>query len=93
MSLSIHVVGYRPPDARWNEMKAIYEACSRAKINIPEEVNSFFGFDDPSDKPGMEVPLTKEVLQKYEGEYKSGYEVDVSRLPSDVRFIRFYISG
>ncbi len=89
MSMSTHVVGFRPADAKWKEMKTIWEMCERAKIKIPDEVQKFFNGEAPGDKPGQEVEIN---VKGWSDDSRQGYELDLTKLPKDVRFIRFYNS-
>ena len=56
MSMSTHIVGFRPPDEKWHQMKAIYDACTKAEVKIPDEVDEFFNFEPP-DHQGVKVDL------------------------------------
>ena len=91
MSMSTHVVGFRPADEQWNKMKAVWDACEAVAQPVPKGVENFFNGEPPGDKPGMEVPLGDALVQ-WKNDYASGYQVDVSQLPEGVRFIRFYNS-
>lgn len=91
MGMSMHVVGFRPADDKWNKMKAAWDACEAAGLPIPEEVENYFEDEYPGDKPGMEVELG-EAVQELNREGEEGYQVDVTKLPDGVRFIRFYCS-
>ena len=86
MSMSTYVVGFRPPDKKWKEMKEVYDACVKAKIGIPEDVNKFFGFNHPDPK-GIEVEIPH---KEYNCEMGGGVEIEVSKIPKDIAFIRFY---
>jgi hypothetical protein len=89
--MTTYVVGFRPPDEKWNRMRDAWKACEAASIPTPREVSEFFDFNDPSDKPGMEVALGAAVTE-YDTESESGYEVDLTKLPPDVKVLRFYNS-
>jgi len=97
MSMSTHVVGFRPPDEKWKKMKAVWEACKKADMDPPEEVQDFFEYEGPDDQ-GVEV--REEALRKAgaisQWEDKdgsaSGYEIDVTKLPKDVKIVRVYNS-
>lgn len=78
MSMSTHVVGFRPADAKWKEMKTIWETCKRAKIKIPNEVQKFFDGEAPGDKPGQEVEVN---AKEWKDEHREGYELDLTTLP------------
>jgi len=89
--MSTHVVGFKPADAKWKKMKAVWDACEDAGTLIPESVEEFFGNEPPGDRPGMTVDIEKAVTA-WGDECSTGYEVDVTKLPKDVTVIRFFNS-
>lgn len=98
MGASMHVVGIKPADKKFNEMKAIYDACTKAGVEIPESVSEFFDHEKPDDA-GVIIPLFNEyslapkhfdAVTKYHGDSESGFEIDVTLLPSDIKKVRFY---
>lgn len=95
MSMSTHVVGIKPPDDKWKEMKAVYDACAVAGVAVPKAVCDFFD-NDPPDDAGVvvsEYDLKKcGALKEYSGDMTAGFEVDLSKVPKDVKIIRFYNS-
>jgi hypothetical protein len=91
MSMSTHVVGFRPPDKKWKAMKKLWDACSEAGVDPPKEVEEFFNYKPP-DEAGVEVELPETCLKEYEADMTEGYEIDVTKLPKDVTVIRFYNS-
>lgn len=91
MGMSSHVVGFRPADDRWDEMKAIWTSCHRANIRVPDVVDKFFDGESPIGKPGMEVEI-KEAVERFNEESREGFTVDLKKLPNDVTFIRFFNS-
>lgn len=90
MGMSTHVVGFRPPDEKWKQMKAAYDACVAAHVGVPEDVRLFFEYKEPSDL-GVEVQIPN-ALRRYSADMKDGYEVDLKKVPKDVTVIRFYNS-
>lgn len=92
MGMSTHVIGFRPPDAKWKKMKAIYDSCIEAEIDVPDEVDEFFD-GEPPDERGIQIDLQKTgCIKKYKGDMVDGYEVEVAKIPKDVTFIRVYNS-
>lgn len=89
MSMSTHVVGFTPPDEKWQKMKDIWDACEAAKVEAPMEVQKFFDYKDP-DPQGviMEIPY----LTWGNNDYALGIEIEVERIPKHVKIIRFYNS-
>ena len=86
MSKSMHVVGIRPLSQKWKNMKAAFDACRVAGVEVPEEVLGFF--KNP-DSLGVRVPIT---VSEYSGDGEEGYEVCIEDIPKDVKVIRFYNS-
>jgi len=62
MSMSSNVHGFRPPDAKYRKMAAAYEACQNAGIDIPKELDGFFG-GFPPDPAGVEVDIEEAVTE------------------------------
>jgi hypothetical protein len=99
MSMSTHVVGFKPPDETWQKMKKIYDACMDAGVQVPETVLKFFNYGVPSEKG---VLVEQHILEKagvvkgYFGTApQQGYElnvVELVRLAPDIQVIRFYNS-
>lgn len=93
--MSTHVVGFIPPDEKWLKMRAIFDACKAANVGLPEEVDEFFGGETPDDR-GREVDERAMVkagaIREWKDDSREGFELDVSKLPPDVKFVRFYNS-
>lgn len=90
MGMSTHVIAFRPPDEKWRRMKAIYDACVAGDIEIPVEVDDFFNDKHP-DENGVEVDID-EILEKWSDESRSGYQIEISKLPKGITILRFYNS-
>ena len=86
--MSTHIVGFKAPDEKWKAMKAIWDACENAGIDVPGEVEKYFG-GEPPDERGVEVDLDEDALE-WSDDSCSGYEIDVKKIPKDVTHIRFY---
>lgn len=91
MSMSTHVVGIKPPDDDWRKQKAVWDACEKASVPIPKKTLDFFDGENPDDA-GVIVDLDMHLVQKYKDDSREGYEVDVEKLPKDIKIIRFYNS-
>ncbi len=88
MSMSMHLVGFRPPDDQWRKMKAVWDACKAANIPNPKEVDDFFGGQPPDDRGiSIEIPTTK-----WESEESQGFEISVNDIPKGATSLRFYCS-
>jgi len=92
MSMSTRVIGFKPPDKKWNEMKAIWDACEEAEIEVPDAVLDFFdGAEPDSSGVAVELPVT-EWIDADCGGSGYGYELKTSDIPEHVSVIRFYNS-
>ena len=95
MSMSKHIIGIKPPDDKWLAMKAAYNACILAKISVPDEVTRFFNGDEP-DALGVQVRqstlIASGAVTDYSADMKDGFEIDITKLPKDVKIIRVYNS-
>lgn len=88
MSMSTYVHGIKPRDAKWKRMKAAHDACEAAGASIPDEINKFFGYEEP-DAAGVIVNLEKICVTEDHGNGEDRWEVDLSKLPKDITIIRF----
>jgi len=96
--MSTSLVGIKPPDEKWKQMKAIWDACRSAKIDPPKEVEDFFDGEIPDDK-GVVVGLSKYTRRREAGHHPAirdwssdsgmGFEVDLSKLDKDITILRF----
>jgi hypothetical protein len=93
MSMSTHVVGFKPPDETWKKMKAVWDACTEAGIEAPEEVRGFFPGEEPTDS-GVEVDqedlIYAGAIEKWSANWREGFEIIVEKIPPDVKIIRVY---
>jgi len=94
MSMSTNVIGFAPPDDDWRKMKAVWDACTMAKLPIPPEVDKFFNGEEPDDV-GVKIPLRypmHESVREYSADMREGFDIDLSKLPKQVKILRFYNS-
>lgn len=89
MSVSTHVVGIKPPDAKWKKMKIVYDACIKAGVDVPEEVDKFFDGHKPDEK-GVLIDLKEgNGVSHYNADMEDGYEIELAKLPKGIKIIRF----
>ena len=97
MSMSTHIVGFKPPDEKWKQMKAVRDACVAAGIEIPEDVDKFFDYCEPDDA-GVVTDLDPKRLgnaravRKWQDDSREGYEIIVAELDPNIKIIRVYTS-
>lgn len=86
--MSTSVRGIKAPDAKWKKMKAVYDACAAAKLEIPREVNEYFNWDVPS-AHGVVVEIDKsDAVDDVEpGHPECGYRIDLRKLDKDIAFV------
>lgn len=96
---SVRVVGIRPPDTKWKKMKAIWDACLDAGIEVPSEVEEFFGGQGPHQE-GIVVEIEKEVCYNddefmtlglrngTEGNY---YLIDLDSIPDNITHLKVWL--
>jgi len=95
MSMSTHVVGIIPPDEDWRKMKAVYDSCIAADVEVPDNVMDFFDGDEPDDAGAVIYLSTKQyatVCREWSDEGSEGYELDVADIPENVKTLRFFHS-
>lgn len=87
---TLHIVGVREPDAQWELMKAVFDACVAARVDLPQVVATFFGSAGP-DTSGMLTDLTDQVAG-YTGMDSSGVELELNKLPVGITKLRVYLN-
>jgi hypothetical protein len=90
MGMSTHVIGFVPPDAEWKAKKLAYDSCKAAGVDPPTKLQDFFGWSVP-DEHGREADLG-DSLREWRDDYRQGYEVEIAKLPQNVKVLRFYNS-
>lgn len=88
--MSTHVTGFRPPDAKFQRMKAIWDACAQERIAPPADVEDFFKGESP-DPAGVVVDI-RSAVKEFNADMQDGYEIDITKLPHDVKVIRVFNS-
>ncbi len=88
MSMSTHVEGFVPADEEYAKMKAVWDACDSAGIEIPEDVFDFFDEVKPTGL-GMRIDLK---LEDYRNGEDEGFKLLVSDIPKNVKTILFFNS-
>lgn len=85
--MSNMLVGFVPPDAKWKKMQEAWMACKNADVEVPVEIEDFFDGADPLED-GAQIDL-ENITQNWSGEGEDGLEIDVSRIPKNVKKLRF----
>lgn len=90
MGMSTHFVGIRPPDDDWKKHKAVWDACIKARVDIPKATLDFFEGETP-DPSGVLVELDA-IADEWSTDSAEGFELDIEKLPPGVKRVRFYNS-
>jgi hypothetical protein len=90
MSVKTMIVGFKPPDEKWQRMQAVWNACVIAGIEIPEIVTKFFN-DTAPDVAGIQINREQLFVTGAVREYHdNGFEITLDLVPDDVKIIRVY---
>jgi len=91
MGMSTHLNGVKPADETFKKHLKVWKACEEAGVSVPEETSKFFNHDSPDEK-GVVVYLKKgqDGVSEYHTTSGGGFEVDLRKLPKDIKIIRFY---
>lgn len=87
MSMSTHVIGFKAPTPDFLAKLEAYEACRKAKIQIPAALEDYFEGERPNPL-GQRVRIENST-KPYQDDNSSGYEIDLAKLPSGVTHLLF----
>lgn len=96
MSMSTHITAFRDMDGEFARMLEIKTFCDTHKVSYPSEVNAYFKGDADSSEDELrdeflEIDLG-DACSEWTSRSAQGYEVDVTKLPPEVKIIRFFNS-
>lgn len=93
MGMSMWVAGFVPPDETYRKKREAYLACRAAGINPPDELEKFFDYQEPSEH-GYEKKRSElgAAVVDWSDDSSEGFEIDLSKLPANVKRIRFSCS-
>lgn len=99
MSMSMHVTAFRDMDGEFKRMLEIKNFCASHDVSYPKEVTDYFGDSlSPLDSDTSlyedfaEIDLDSKLRRWDDDDCRSGYEIDVSDIPSEAKILRFYVS-
>ena len=92
MGCSLNVTFLRDKnDQTYKKMLSVFKSCIDAEIEIPEQVDLFFGGDGIDNE--IEYPLEVQFNpREWRDDYSEGFEIDVDEIPNGVKTIRVKIS-
>ncbi|VAW58910.1 hypothetical protein MNBD_GAMMA08-1545 [hydrothermal vent metagenome] len=90
MSMSTQIYGIVPPNDEWKKMKAVFDACCNAEIDIPADVWDYFEGEVPPDSSGIMIDIEdNDCVSEYNSDSCHGYEIDIGKLDPKIKTIRF----
>jgi len=85
---SLFVIGIKPADVEYKKKAKAYKACVEAGVEPPEELCEYFEWKVP-DPQGMEVDISHALTER-NVEMQDGFDIDLNKLPEDVKFLKVY---
>jgi hypothetical protein len=98
MGMSTHLIALRDMDGEFAKMLKAKLFCDENRLSYPAEVEAYFqGMADESESllcnEFLEVDIRVAVTEwRDNGASREGYEVEIAKLPPEVKTIRFYNS-
>ena len=103
MSISSNIIGVRDLRKEFDKMWDALQACKKAGVLFPKQVQKYFDLDGDEDRvledksyyEGTKLTFSltgKPGVTTWDADMEEGYEVDLTKLPKDVKKIRFYTS-
>ena len=95
MSVNLYVSEVIPADEKYNKMLSILNACKELNISPPDEVAEFFDHNGSPNIDGYETSYSSygklpNYIKNWEDNYRSGFEIEVDKIPKKVKIIRCY---
>lgn len=89
MSMCSYIQGLKPKTEEYEKKLQIYKLCKETNVKVPEEVEKYF--DGEICEEGIITHIPKDAIKEYANcDYCCEYfEVDLTKVPSDVTKIRF----
>ena len=95
MGMSTSVVGVRDYDGKFSAMMAVKRACESAGTGYPQELMDYCFPNHPNESEDylrreleqISIPSAAKIEFSLEG--VAGIQIELSKLPDDIKFIRF----
>lgn len=78
-------------DPQYKKFVKILKACKDAEVELPKEVDDYFGGDGLDNDPESPLEISYEA-KEWIRDGETGYEIDIDSLPDGVKTIRFFNS-
>ena len=90
--MSTHVIGIRASTPEHLRMVAAWRANEAAGLEQPAKLWAYFNHEPPDAAGSLIVEIPKDAMKKYTDDSRSGFDVDLSKIPEGVTSLRFYNS-
>jgi len=87
MSRSYSVQAISEPDDKHAAMLLAFDACKKANVSLPPEIERYF--ENGVCRDGKPVPVK---FSETHDQYTTWYSVEIGSLPSSAKIIRFGVS-
>lgn len=87
MSMITYIQGLKPKTEEYEKKLQIYRMCKEMNVSIPEEIEEFFNGEVC--ERGIITEIPKDAVENYGENTSDIFELDLSKIPSDVTKIRF----
>lgn len=92
MGMNTSVYGLSDLSEEFEKMLSVKLACDKAGVTYPNELKNFFKYPNESEtflrEQYQQVDISKAVVERGK-DMVDAWEVDLSKLPKTVKFIRF----
>lgn len=90
MGMSVFVYAIKPADEKHEQMRAVWEACKKAKVAPPADVYKFFNGEAPDPRGVvMRLPETGGAVHIYSTDSgEDRFDIDLTKLDKDVKVVR-----
>lgn len=97
MGMSTNIVAFIPDtDETYQKHKKVLLACLEADVELPKTTAEYFNYSYPQEC-ALEEKLTFDLkegehYQIFKNDWSRGFEIDLNKIPKEVKTIRFYNS-
>jgi len=78
-------------DSQYQDYLKVFLACKKANIDLPKQIDDYFGGDGLDNDIEEPLQISFEP-RKWTGNSAEGLEIDIDKIPSGVKTIRFFNS-
>jgi len=87
-SVNLQVTALCKPDDQFQSMKKVWEACTEALLDVPDEVYEYFGEEGPGDDDMMAEDVE---LTEFSENMVDGWQINLSELPENAEILQIRV--